>query len=277
MKYLKLIVPLAIVVLMLMIALPAAADDPFGGPPSRTSGNGASTWAAVYIANTCSAKQSLPAGGAMWFKYDTVKSVDTETYVDDVPKFGAAYNYFNKVTPKYGNSNGGDGNDIRLGIRQYPPTWATKEQAQADYWGNNDAAFDHGFAARLYDPANIKNMDYYWPTPNNALLTTRNGSRARVADTVGSYGGWNRGGASMLTIGVYGEGGGYSMLYHYDIKMADGQTHLLSARNHQDGWVYMRVYNAMIWDNDMMACTNYIRRGDWDYGNGGTFAGYYRP
>ena len=68
----------------------------------------------------------------------------------------------------------------------------------------------------------------------------------------------------MLTIGVYGEGGGYSMLYHYDIKMADGQTHLLSARNHHDGWVYMRVYNAMIWDNDMMACTNYIRRGDWD-------------
>jgi hypothetical protein len=229
----------------------------------------------------------------MWFKFDTWRSVDTEIYVDDVPKWGAAYNYFNGQNARYGNSNGGDDNSTRLGVYNTQggprlanvggdgqgrfPGYQTKEQAQTDYWGDNSAAFDHGIAARLFDPENIRRMDYYWPTPNNALLTTRNGTRPRVADTVGAYGGWNRGGASMITISTYGEPGGYSYLRHYDIKMADGETHLLSGRQHYDGWAYMRVYNAMFWDGDVMACTRYIRRGDWDFGSPNSFAGYYRP
>jgi len=267
----KFIVPLAIVAVMLMVAIPAAADDPFGGPPSRTSGNGATTWAAVYIKGTCSAASTLASGSTRWFKWDATKEYDQEVYVDDVPKWGAAYNYFDQVDPKIGNSDGGNGNDIRLGIRQYPPTYQTKEQAQTDYYGDTSRALDHGFYARLYDPSNINNMDYYWPTPNNALLTTRTGSRARVADTEGAYNGYNRGGASMLTIGVYGEGNGYSALRHYDIKMADGNTHLLSGRNHHDGWVYMRVYNLMVWDNDMTACENNIRRNDYNFPNGSPY------
>lgn len=275
MKYMKFIVPLAIVVLMLMIALPAAADDPFGGPPSRTSGNGSSTWAAIYIANTCSAKQTLPAGGAQWYKFDTWKSVDTEVYVDDVPKWGAAYNYFNGVNPVFGNSRGGDGNDVRLGVRQYPPTYATKEQAQSDMWGDVGAEIDHGLVARLFDPDNIQRMDYFFPTPNNSLLTTRNGTRVRIGDTAGA--GYGRGARSQPNIGVYGEPGNYNYLRHYDIKMADGETHLLSGRYHWDGWAYMRVYNLMVWDNDIVACTNYIRRNDWEYGNSGTFAGNFKP
>lgn len=263
MKYMKFIIPLAIVAVMLMVALPAAADDPFGGPPSRTSGNGTSTWAAIYIKGTCTARATLPAGASRWHKFDATKEFDQELYIDDVPKFGAAFNYFDGVDPKYGNSDGGNGNDIRLGIRQYPPTWQTKEQAQSDYWGNSGRAFDHGLAGRVYDPDNIIQMNYFWPTPNNKLLTTRTGSQARVGDTEGGYNGYNRGG---LTIAVT-----HGWLRHYPIKMADGQTHLLSGRYHFDGWVYLRAYNAMIWDNDYTACDNEVRRDDYNFPNSSNY------
>lgn len=52
MKNMKWIIPLAVVVVLLMVALPAAADDPFGGPPSKTSGNGTTTWGAIYVGGT---------------------------------------------------------------------------------------------------------------------------------------------------------------------------------------------------------------------------------
>lgn len=269
MKYLKFIVPLAIVVLMLMIALPAAADDPFGGPPSRTSGNGATTWAAVYIANTCSAKLTIPAGASMWFKFDTWKSVDTEVYVDDVPKFGAAYNYFNGQNgPLYNQGAAGfQDNSGRInptvggdGFGHFPGGWQTKEQSQADYWGDVGAAIDNGFIARLYDPDYMQRMDYAWPTPNNALLTTRSGTPNFLGATL-----------SRSINGITGDK--YSYLRHYDIKMADGQTHLLSGRFHWDGWAYMKVYNAMAWDNDVMACTKYLPRDDYNFYSKGLDSG----
>jgi len=284
MKYMKFIVPLAIVVLMLMIALPAAADDPFGGPPSRTSGNGGTTWAAIYVANTCSAKITLPAGSATWFKFDTWKSVDTEVYVDDVPKFGAAYLYFNGQTGPFYNQSNQDSvdNSVRLGpyATQTTPNgrtnlnagvanvggdgwghfpgngpagqYQTKEQALYDYWGDVGAAVDQGFIARLYDPDYITRMAYQWPTPNNALLTTRSGTQAYQGQT------------NVISLNSI-TGDRYSYLRHYDIKMADGQTHLLSGRFHWDGWGYIKVYNAMAWDNDAMVCTNYIKRDDYNF------------
>ena len=272
MKYLKLIVPLAIVVLMLMIALPAAADDPFGGPPSRSSGNGSTTWGAIYIANTCSAKIALPAGASRWFKFDTWKSVDTEVYVDDVPKFGAAYLYFNGQTGKLYNQSNQDAvdNSLRLGPyntqggRQtqnfgdgwgyYPGGYQTKEQAQADQWGDVGAAIDNGFIARLYDPDYIIRVAWNWPVPNNALLTTRSGTQAFQGST--------------LAVSLNSQTGDrYGYLRHYDIKMADGQTHLLSGRFHWDGWAYMKVYNLMVWDNDATACTKYLKRDDYNFDN----------
>lgn len=278
MKYMKLIVPLAIVVLMLMIALPAAADDPFGGPPSRTSGNGTTTWAAIYIANTCSAKLTIPGGASSrWFKFDTWKSVDTEVYVDDVPKFGAAYTYFNGQTgPFYNQSNQtAVDNSLRLGPYtnqggrittpkppdnniggdgwgSFPGGYQTKEQAQYDEWGDVGAAIDNGFVGRLYDPDYITRMAYQWPTPNNALLTTRSGTQAFQGST------------NVISLNSI-TGDRYSYLRHYDIKMADGDTHLLSGRFHWDGWAYMKVYNLMVWDNDAMACTKYLKRDDYNY------------
>jgi len=375
MKNMKWIIPLAVVVVLLMVALPAAADDPFGGPPSKTSGNGTTTWGAIYIGGTwdnlrgpafyhdpstgcfpggvgqvpggavpmtfnpqeqvlgtttrpqtgiatqlgqpgqpvqvvpgianqngqefvvggkvtsvCgpndaltgvvdsveydrymtnwSASTTIPAFSSRWFKFDTVKSRDVEVYVDDDPKWGAAYRYFDTKgclfhqgaqAPGTGNCDQSD-NLQRLGID-------TSEIGKATYSTPFDTMLVNGITARFYGPENINQMDYFWPTPNNMLLTTRTGSRPRVADTQGSYGGYGRGGASQLTINVTGNGyGTYFYLEPADqIKWGDGNTHLLAGRFHWDGWSYGVVANNMIWDQNVKVGTRFTPNGKYDF------------
>jgi hypothetical protein len=307
MKHLKWIVPLAVVVLLLLIALPAAADDPFGGPPSKTSGNGTSTWAAIYAGGTWdykgneypdntfsiltgnvstreynkyvtnwTAKVTIPAFSSRWFKFDTVRSRDVEVYLDDVPKWGAAYRYFdnagcvdNKRSATSGAPLGASGygscdqsdNLQRIGV----DTGGLNKGA-----GSESSIWRNGFLARIYGPSAINQMDYFWPTPNNALLTTRDGSRPRVADSQGGYGGFNRGGASLISALLISPGGNYIYLDSANadtLKWGDGNTHLLAGKFHLDGWVYVRVSNVMIWDNDMMLGTRYTPNGAYDFPN----------
>jgi hypothetical protein len=275
MKYMKFIVPLAIVVLMLMIALPAAADDPFGGPPSRTSGNGATTWAAVYVSGYSSSalnssgyatpvcnKSTFAAGSSKWFKYDTHATYDVEVYVDDDPKFGAALDYFGfGATPTTGEPGKTQGNDNDPLVIPFKVGWKPD--------GTQEPGNLQGFAGTIYGSDYIEQQDFYWPTPNNLLLTTRDGSRARVSDTEGSYGGYGRGGATVNTVKVTGAPNvpSTTRLRHYNIKMADGQTHLLSALTRDDGWNYVRVSNSMIWDNDANFCVVFLRRPGADFPN----------
>lgn len=286
MKYMKFIVPLAIVILMLMIALPVAADDPFGGPPSRTSGNGATTWAAIYLSGytggvrDAMGYQAAPgcsttpfaAGSSKWFKFDTHKSYDAEIYVDDEPKYGAALDYFGfggQFHTGEPSKTLGNDNDPRAGGQQPIPFrvgWKPD--------GTQEPGNIQGFGATVYGSNNLQ-PDFYWPTPNNMLLTTRDGSRARVSDTEGSYGGFNRGGFSTATFRGQGSSSwdaAYAAstntrLRHYAIKMADGNTHLLSGNTRDDGWVYIRVSNSMIWDNSAKVCVNLLRRAEYDFPN----------
>jgi hypothetical protein len=281
MKYMKFIVPLAIVVLMLMIALPVAADDPFGGPPSRTSGNGATTWAAVYVSGygasqlnaagyttpACSTS-TFSAGSSKFFKYDTHKSYDVELYLDDSPKYGAALDYFGFGASFYTGEPSktlGNDNDALAGGQQPIPFkvgWKPDSTQEPENL--------QGFAALVYGSNYMKQMDYYWPTPNNLLLTTRAGSRARVSSTEGGYGGYNRAGASVNTIREKAgnpDVADYLWLRRFNIKMADGNTHLLSARTRDDGWNYVRAFNNMIWDNDASFCVSFIRRAEYDFPN----------
>lgn len=309
MKHLKWLVPLAVVVLLLAIAIPAAADDPFGGPPSKTSGNGTSTWAAIYIGSdwsnkrdvsiftqcgntfslargneaTCeydkyvttwSAKITIPGGGSSrWFKFDTVKSRDLEVYVDDDPKWGAAYRYFDDgdctrgrdATGRsgYGNCEGAD-NLIRLGIdtSALGKAWLATEDRN-DFSIGDTIPGRNGAWARLYPPEYINRMSYFWPTPNNLLLTTRAGSGIRIGDTQGGFGGYNQGSRSVLNE----SGVGYRTLGPCDqLKQGDGNTHLLcSGKLHWDGWVYLRVFNTMIWDNDFRAGTRFTPNAAYDF------------
>jgi len=280
MKYMKLIVPLAIVVLLLMIALPAAADDPFGGPPSRTSGNGATTWAAVYVSGYASTlvnssgyytpacnKSTFAAGSSKWFKFDSHKTYDNEVYVDDDPKFGAALDYFGYGAQAYTQEpNKTLGNDDDPGGGGQQPT-PFSVGLKPD--GTQEPENLQGFGARIWGSDYIRWMDYYWPTPNNALLTTRAGSRARVSSTESTRGGFVRGGASMATVFEQGTPNApeFFWLRHYNIKMLDGQTHLLSYRFTDDGWNYMQVGNNMIWDNDANVCVVMARKPGADFPN----------
>jgi hypothetical protein len=309
MKNLKWIIPLAVVVVLLMVALPAAADDPFGGPPSKTSGNGATTWGAVYVGGTWdnkrsvtdgfytnpntfslstgvvssseydkyvtnwSAKTTIPALSTRWFKLDTVKSRDVEIYVDDVPKWGAAYRYFDNrgclahgqsKVPTDGNGDCDRSDNLqRLGIdTSNMGKYFLAVDDRYDFVPGN-SMFQNGFAARIYPPESINSVDYFWPAPNNSLLTTRTGTRPRVADTQGSYGGYGRGAASLITTSTYGSWNNtYSWLEPADqVKMGDGNTHLLGGKFHWDGWVYVRVFNNMYWDNDAQVGTRYTPNG----------------
>lgn len=306
MKYMKYIVPLAAVILLLMIAMPAVADDPFGGPPSKTSGNGTSTWAAIYVGGTWdnqrdansfyknpntfsldpnskfgatgnlssaeydkyvtnwSAKITIPGGAASrWFKFDTVKSRDVEVYVDDVPKWGAAYRYFGTIGCR--SSGAGDcdkaDNLLRLGIDtdEIGKAWlATQGRYDIAINSANDTS---GIWGRLYPPEYISRPSYFWPTPNNALLTTRAGTGIRIGDTRGA-GGFNRGGRSIANE----QGYGYVNLDECDqTKRGDGNTHLNCGKYNWDGWVYLRVFNYMIWDNDVQVGTRYTPNERYDF------------
>lgn len=269
MKYMKFIVPLAIVAVMLMVALPAAADDPFGGPPSRTSGNGTTTWAAIYVADTCS-RQTLAAGSSRFYKADTWKSHDLVIVVDDVPQWGAAFNYFGYGASAYTlqpSKTQGNDNDPGGGGQRPPAFYLNKPD------GTQEPENIHGFAAVVYGTEFIMDPDYYWPTPNNFLLTTRAGSRARVADTEGARGGYGRAGFSAATWSTQGSVV-YPVLWLRNnpnkLSKFDGETHLLSGEMQKaDGWVYSRVFNNMIWDNDSNVCTKRVRRGDVDFPGSG--------
>ena len=403
MKNMKWIIPLAVVVVLLMVALPAAADDPFGGPPSKTSGNGTTTWGAIYVGGTydnlrgsnfyhdpstgcfptsaqgtanstttgqvpggatpltyfpepqalgttqrpqpgiatqlnqpgqpktmnndstavtasgvalipgianqngeefqvggkigtqCgvndkltgvvdsveydryktnwSASTTVPGLSTRWFKFDTVKSRDVEVYVDDVPKWGAAYRYFDNKgclfhqgssAPGTGNCDQSD-NLQRIGIDTSEiGKYFLSVDDRMDF-SVGDSQFLNGLSARVFPPEAISNMDYFWPTPNNALLTTRAGSRPRVADTQGSYGGYNRGTASVITTGAQPSPTAIWLEPADQIKWGDGNTHLLAGKFHWDGWVYVRVFNNMYWDQNVVVGTRFTPNQKYDF------------
>jgi len=224
-----------------------------------------------------SAKVTVPAGGSRWFKFDTVKSRDVEIYVDDVPKWGAAYRYFTSQFCYNGNKgvNTGNGgcdnadNLERIGIdtSEIGKWWTATQNSQ--YFVPFTPQNANGFAVRLYDPDNIKRMDYFWPTPNNALLTMVGSYRPRVADSQGSYGGYIRGGCSPLCAQWGWEnqtGGTYIWMDPGDRnKAGDGNTHLFANKYHWDGWVYARVFNDMIWDGDVVVGTRFTPNAKYDF------------
>jgi hypothetical protein len=192
---------------------------------------------------------------------------DVEVYVDDDPKFGAALDYFGfgaaAITGEPGKTLGNDNDPLAGGQQPTPFKVGWKPD------GTQEPSNLQGFSGLIYGSDYMEQMDYYWPTPNNLLLTTRAGSRARVSDTEGSYGGYGRGGASVNTVKVTGIPNVPALmsLRHYNIKMSDGQTHLLSALTRDDGWNYVRVNNNMIWDNDANFCVVFIRRPGADFPN----------
>lgn len=94
MRHMKLLGTLMALAAIVIFAAPALADDPFGGPVTNTSGNGATTWAAINIAEQCSPSLTLAAHSSRWFKADTSDDYKLQVWLDDDPQWGAASKYF---------------------------------------------------------------------------------------------------------------------------------------------------------------------------------------
>jgi hypothetical protein len=291
MTHIRFLAPLAFVASMLTLALPAAADDPFGGPPGKASGDGLTTWGAIYIGGTLdnkcdgryknpdtfssqtgvvASKESdcylnnwsptltIPAMSSRWFKFDTVKSRDVEVYVDDVPRWGAAYNYFSPTCNRANRDCVDNLERIGIDTSEIGKQSIAMQNVQSNPQDRHMVG--NGFAARVYGTDSINQNDYFWPTPNNALLTTRNGWRPSVGDTQGNWGGYNQGAIDIGSMGpgIWLDPGGTA-------KWGDGNTHLLVGKYHLDGWVYIQVINNMIWDNGMQISTRYTPNGNYDF------------
>ncbi len=159
MRFVRVIVPLAVIMATLLTALPAAADDPWGGPPSKGSGDGSTTWAAVYVGDNGCWTGNLAAGSSMWFKADTWKGRHLQIWLDDElpgatkPSGSAVFavtNYFNRITGPH--------------------------EKLANFLGKRpqEKNLDDGFAFRVYGP-NALLPTFKVPGPTANLLTGPSG------------------------------------------------------------------------------------------------------
>lgn len=284
MKLMKWLVPLAVVIVLLAIALPAAAqgpvtqvvtykgpvvvvsagtnEDPFGGfpkssrkfsdsgllpggTPSSASGDGTTPRKAINIAGTWAAGKrpteaemptcaliKSPAGTSRWFKADTWRDRQLIVWLDDE---------LNDATRPSGSAVFG-GADLYM-----------SGTASGGYWQKN-AYFDgansqtgyrvrtgpslQGYVMAIYDPDALQpNREF---DPPNAFILTLNTSgsggllRSKGNVSLGSVGGGPHG------FGQYNYGEPKHLLWY------DGRF---------DGWVYIRIYNQMVWDGVVTVCS----------------------
>jgi hypothetical protein len=246
----KLTIVIAVfVVLVLLLSVSAAGAgapgtnvDPFGGlpvfdansviqqggVPSALSGDGSTPRAAIYIANDC-ATMKFTAGKATWFKLDAWSNKRQQIWLDDeladatVPSGSAVWGAADKYM--LGNTPGGAWN-----VNAYP---------QADF---QNANFINGFVMAIYDPDSLRPLNTFAP-PNAAILSVnvdKNGFlqnspfNVKIADAVGAR--------------IHG-------FANYN-KMQP--SHLLWYEANFAGWVFVQVYDQMIWDNNASVCAKRV-------------------
>jgi hypothetical protein len=283
MKFTKWLVPLAVVIVLLAIALPAAAqgpvtqvvtykgpvvvvtagtnEDPFGGfpktsrkfsdtgllpggTPSNRSGDGSSPRKAIYIGGTwreglrpteaempTCATVKTPAGTSKWFKADTWKDRQLIVWLDDE---------LNDATRPSGSAVFGAADDYMKGTAS-GGLWqrnAYFDSANSTGWkGAHPSA--EGYVMAIYDPDSL-NPNRNFEPPNAAILTlsvSGSGSLRRSLGNVSLSG----------IVGTVPHGFGQ---YNFG-----EPRHLLWYDGHFDGWVYIRVYNQMVWDGVVSVCS----------------------
>ncbi len=74
---------------ILICVPPAFADDPFGGPATQNSGNGTTTWGAIYI-NDCTPAITFAPNSALWFKVDAWRYHKLQIALADIPHDSAS-------------------------------------------------------------------------------------------------------------------------------------------------------------------------------------------
>jgi hypothetical protein len=282
MKFLRTLISVLFLVGLIVIAMPVFADapgsneDPFGGYPitgtipdgvgivakfglspfgyalpggipSFKSGDGTTPRRAINISGMWSGESpdplagapplelpncatlKIPAGKARWFKLESYRDRRTQIWLDDEldnatrasgrSTFGAADQYMYGTAP-------GDGWQMNVLPDSAPQT-------------DN---FLEGFVMAVYDPDNLKPM-WAFQAPNAAILTVNTDERGLLLSGPDNISITDATGA-----GIHGYGS-----YNPNVT-----GHLLWYEGNFRGWVFVMVYNQMIWDGTASVCSQRI-------------------
>jgi len=212
-----------------------------GGMPSRLSGDGTTPRRAIYIGGIWSGNSwdpvelpncaivRIPAGKARWFKLDSWEDRRTRVWLDDeldtakapsgAAVFGAANAYM------YGTAPG--------------DAW----QTNALDGGVPSANFLEGFVMAIYGPDSLKPM-WAFSAPNAALLSVNVDDKGLILP-----------GPDGVTVQDATGAGIIGFANHN----ASQPGHLLWAEGRFEGWVFLMVYNQMIWDGTASVCSQRVR------------------
>lgn len=279
MKSLKILIPLFVLCALVVLVVPAIADqpgnneDPFGGlpiigeirvpicrdnscigekstgktfiaeggVPSRASGNGTSPRRAINISGIWGTQRAndelppefpncstlrIPTGQYRWFKLEAYGDRRTRIWLDDeldgatlpsgAARFGAADRYMLGTAPGDAwNKNALNGN------------------------GDQSENFLEGFVMAIYDPDNLR-PNYAFEPPNAALLSVNVDGRGALLNGPDNLSVKDVTGAGIHGFGSYN---------------AAEPSHLLWYEGTWSGWVFVMVYNQMIWDGTMTVCS----------------------
>ena len=284
MKFFKVFVPVLVFISIFAVAMPVAADppglneDPFGGMaifekvriplcaepkdcgeifvdsttimqggvPSKKSGDGTTPRRAIYIGGiwggpsmdpasgenppelpNC-ATVKIPEGSARWFKLDTWGDRRVRIWLDDE---------LDRTTKPSGSAVFGSAKAYMLGAAP-----GSERQRNAIDWGEGPN-FLEGFVMEIFGPDNLK-PNYAFNPPNATILTLDTNSYGILKD-----------GANDLSLAdIAGAGSSGYGSYNPNIP-----NHLLWYEGRFDGWVYVFVYNQMIWDGFASVCSQRTR------------------
>jgi hypothetical protein len=199
-----------------------------GGVPSALSGDGSTPRKAIYIADDC-ATLRFQAGKARWFKLDAWGDKQQQIWLDDelekaiVPSgsavWGAAHNYMIGTAP-------GDG-------------WRANAYPNADAGNEN---LRHGYVMAVYDPDALRPLNVFSPTPYN-------GNAAILAVNTDARGFLLNGPTNLSIADAAG-----ARIHGYGAFNRAQPSHLLWHSATYSGWVFVQVYNQMIWDDTASVC-----------------------
>ena len=293
MKFLRTLIPLLFLSALFVVALPAAADqpgsneDPFGGYPitgaipggegivakfglspygyalsggipSFKSGDGTTPRRAINISGAWGtlnpypmgpilandspesfttttielpncATLKIPAGKARWFKLEAYGDRRTQIWLDDEP---------NGATQATGYATMGAADQYMLGTAPGDDWQINALRKSAPQTPN----FLEGFVMAIFDPDNLKPLWSFQP-PNAAILSVNTDERGLLLS-----GPDNISIADATGAGIHGYGN-----YNRNVT-----NHLLWYEGRFSGWVFVMVYNQMVWDGTASVCSQRI-------------------
>ena len=168
----------------------------------------------------------IPAGKARWFKLEAYDDRRTQIWLDDE---------LDNATQASGRSTFGAADQYMLGT------------APSDGWGINALRnsapqtpnFLEGFVMAIYDPDNLKPM-WAFQAPNAAILSVNTDERGLLLS-----------GPDNISI-TDATGAG---IHGYGSHNPNVTGHLLWYEGRLGGWVFVMVYNQMIWDGTASVCS----------------------